>query len=107
MIWVQRLAVNVRPDRESAHFLFLDKRVVAGFADRFRVLKIEEQRFVTLVRFLVVDHCGAGMVTVASDQQAFAALAGVEVADERLMSDAMRTAPALVAVETAVLLSIE
>lgn len=45
------------------------------------------------------------MMTVASYQQAFAALAGVEVADEGLLSDAVGAAPALVAVKPAILFS--
>src|SRR5690606_19925980 len=56
---------------------------------RFRVLHIEEKALVALVRALVVGHCGAGMMPVAGDQQASAALAGVEVADQRLLPDAV------------------
>ena len=79
---------------------------MAGLADRFRVLQSEEQRLVTLVRCLVVDHSGAWVVTVACDQQAVAALAGVQVADEGLLSDAVGAAPAGVTIESAILLGL-
>ncbi len=46
------------------------------------------------------------MVTVARDQQAFAALAGVKVADEGLLSDAVGAAPAGVTIESAILLGL-
>lgn len=46
------------------------------------------------------------MVTVASDQQAFAALAGVKVADEGLLSDAVGAAPAGVTIKPAILLGL-
>lgn len=75
---------------------------MAAPADSFRVLQAEERRRVAFVGLLVVDHRSAGMVTIASDKQAVAALAGVEVTKKCLLPDPMRTAPALVTVEATV-----
>lgn len=107
MVGIDRPAVNVRTNGIAPRFLPLDQRVVARLANCLAVAEVEEERGITLVRSLVVDHRGAGMVTVARDQQAVAALARVEITNQCLLPDTMRTAPALVAVETAVLLSIE
>lgn len=82
MVGINWPTVDVAADRVAPRFLFLDQRVVAGFADCFRVLQVEEQGLVSLVGLLMVDHRSAWMVPVAGDQQAVAALAGVEVAQE-------------------------
>jgi len=81
MVPVHRPAVDIAADGIASRFLLLNQRVVAGFADCFRVLQIEEQGLIALVGLLVIDHCRAGMVPVAGDQQAVAALTGVEVTE--------------------------
>lgn len=102
MIAVHRPAIHITSDDIAALLFPLDERVVAGLADRLRVLQIEEPCLVALMRGLVIDHGGAGMVTVARDQQAAAALAGIEVANQCLLSDAVGAAPAGVTIEPAI-----
>lgn len=98
-------AIHIAPDDMPALLLALDERVVICLADAFRVLQIEEQSLVTSVRGLVIDDGRARVVSIVRHQQAAAALAGVEVAGERLKPDAVRAVPALVAVEVLVLLT--
>ena len=90
MIRINRPPVDVATDGIASRFLLLDQRVVVCLADALGVLQVEEQRRVTLVRLLVVDHCCAGMVPIACDEQAAAALAGVQVPKQRLLANAMR-----------------
>ncbi|MGN6307304.1 MAG: hypothetical protein ACTHNH_21005 [Mesorhizobium sp.] len=77
---------------------------MTGLARRLDVPEIEEQRLVTLVRPLVVGDRGAGMVPVAFYDDAAATLAGVQVAEEGLLADAMGAAPSGISVKLAVLL---
>jgi hypothetical protein len=58
------------------------------------------------VSFDVVRHRRAGMVSVSLYDDAAAALAGVEIAEEGLLADAVRATPAQIGVELAVLLGL-
>lgn len=105
MVDVYRPASLVAPDGVAPSFLALDEGVVAGLAHRLDIPEVEEQCLVALVRLLMVGHSGAWMVSVSLYDDAAAALAGVQVAEERLLADAMRATPARIAVEAAVGLS--
>lgn len=76
---------------------------MAGFTHGLAVAQVEEERGVAFVRLFVVDHRSVGMMAVAGDQLAFAALAGVKVTDESLLSDAVRSMPVLGPVEVPML----
>lgn len=77
MIRIYRSPVDVATDGIASRFLLLDQRIVVRFADALGVLQAEEQRRVALMRLLMIDHCRAGMVPIACDKQAAAALASV------------------------------
>lgn len=106
MIRVYWPACLIASDRVASGFLALDPSVVILLAHRLDVIEIEEQCRVALMRLLMVGHRCPRVMTVAFKNDAAAALAGIEVADERLLSDAMGTAPALVSVEPAILLGL-
>jgi hypothetical protein len=101
MVNVYRSASLVAPDGVASCFLALDEGIVTRLAHRLDIAEVEEQRLVALVCPLVIGHCGAGMMPVAFYDNAAAALAGVEIAEERLLADAMRAAPARIAIEAA------
>ncbi|MGI6855190.1 hypothetical protein [Mesorhizobium sp. 1B3] len=75
------MATEIRADHITSRFLLLDQSVVIGLADTFRVLQIEEQSHVALVRDLVIYHCRSWMVAIDRNQQAAATLAGKQVSD--------------------------
>lgn len=79
---------------------------MAGLAYRLDVAEVEESRLVALVRFPMVGHRSARVVPVSLYDDAVAALAGVEIAKEGLLPDAVRAAPAGISVELAVLLGL-
>lgn len=93
---IQGPAIQVGPDLVPSRLLSLDQRVVVLLADGLGVGEVEEQYRVALVWRLVVHHGRARMMPVPLDDDAAAALAGVEVASQGLPADAMRAAPALV-----------
>lgn len=106
MRWIDRPSIDICADRVASRFFALDQRVVASLADRLGVIESEEQGRVALVCLLVVCNGGSGMMPVAFNDDAAAALAGVEVAEEGLLPDAVRPAPAGISVELAVLLGL-
>lgn len=103
---IDRPSRLIASDRVASRFFALNERVVARLAYCLDVAEFEEQHLIALVRSLVVGNRGTGMVPVALDDDAVAALAGVEIAEEGLLPDAVRSPPAGIRVEAAVCLGL-
>lgn len=78
---IDRPACLIAADRIASCFLALDEGVVAGLAHRFNVTQVEEQGEVTLMRLLVVGDSSPRVMPVAFQDDAAAALAGIEVSE--------------------------
>jgi hypothetical protein len=95
---VQRPTHLVAADDVASGFLALDQRVVTALAVGLDIIEVEEQNRVAFMRDLVMGDGRSGMVPVALYDDAAAALAGIEIAEECLLADAVCPAPARIAV---------
>lgn len=106
MIDVRRSTCLVATDSVASRFLTLHQRIMASLTYSLDIAEVEEQRLVSLVCLPVVGDSGAAMMSIALYYDTAATLTGVQVAEERLLADAVMTAPARIIVEFAILLGL-